>query len=212
MEEEIIRFKHFKPVKGIVNDIIWVIILASSAYLLFNNIEFFAAIYLLLTICILRIIFEYTIGKGIRDLSGKFILRKDNFDIITIPIHENIYYTDIIEIRKEYYEKTVSLIGVDASQYNAGQYTVITKNNKRYKFRIAEKEEKFIAKTIRKLNKKIYGINALGVHFNLKKIKADSKENQERFEREMPKIKYSLEEAIKKLLEKSNLELNDLTK
>jgi hypothetical protein len=212
MNEEV-RFKYYKPIISIIANIVWVIIIASSAYFLLNNFEFPMAIKILLGIFSLMVLFGYFIGDNIKDLSGKFILRKDNFDILTSKKIEYIYYSDIVEIKREYYEKTISLVLTNASQYNPGKYTIRLKNGYEYNFCVSDKEEKMYCKKIKQLNKKIYELNALGVHFNTKKIRAwmSNKEKEEMFEREKPRANFSVENAIIKLLEKSGIELNDLT-
>ena len=141
--EEKVRFKYYRPIFYIMINVIWVVILVLSAYFLLKNVIFPLAIEILLGVCVLWIVFEYCIGNKLKDLSGLFVFHSDNFDIKAFQIKENIYFTDIVEIRKEYYEKN---IGAIISQYNAGKYIIQLKNNKKYKFCIANEEEKIYNK------------------------------------------------------------------
>ena len=212
--DEKVRFKYYKPIIKIIADIVWLVIIASSAYFLLNNVIFPTAIKILFGIFVLRIIFEHFIGNNIIDLSGMFILRNNNFDILAIKNAKNIYYIEIVEIKREFYERSVSLICTSASQANPGKYTICLKNGKQYSFCVSAKEEKVYDNKIKKLNKKIYKTNALGVHFNTKRFRErmDNKENEMRFELETPNDNFSLKNAIIKLLGKSGIKLNDLTK
>ena len=210
MVEKEITFKHFNPIIYEFFNITWIAVLALSAYFLLANIIFPKAVGMLLFICLFRILFNAVIGKRLRDLSGKFIYGNSDFSIISFYKNIHLYYSDIVEIKKEWYTKGTSFGG---SRYNAGQYSIFTKYGKRYIFRISEKEENNYLKKFGKLNKKIYKINSLGVHFNTKKLRErlNSEENEIKFDQEKPIIKYTLETAIEKLLEKSNMDLNDTT-
>ena len=209
MAEKAIMFKHFNPIIYEILNIVWIAVLALSAYFLLNNIIFPKAIGILLSLCLFRIVFDVVIGKKLRDLPGKFIYGNGDFNIISFYRNIRLYYSDIAEIKKEWYTKGAAF----GSRNNAGQYSIFTKHGAKYIFRISENEENEYSRKIGRLHKKIYKTNSLGVHFNTRKLRErlNSRENEIKFEQEKPVIKYTLETVIEKLLEKSNIGLNDTT-
>jgi hypothetical protein len=144
------------------------------------------------------------------DLTGKFTFENTGFTISSLNINTIIEYTDIFKIQKEYYE---GINEIGHSQYNPGKYSIILKDGKEYTFYVSRHEEQEYWKKIRKLNKKIYGINALGVHFNTKKFreKINNSDKDKEYEEKRPNCNYSLEKAINILLNKTGIELIDLT-
>jgi hypothetical protein len=211
--DETVKFKHFKPVIYTAIHIIWIAIIALSAYFLLKNATSMMEIQIVLLPVLLMLVYNFTVGKKLRDMPGKFICSDNCFEIRTFSTNAKLYYSDIVEIRKECYNKSVNVVIISGTQVNPGQYSIHTKQGKKYVFRISENEEKDYSKKIDNLSRKIFKTNSLGVHFNTKKFRdrLSSKEKEIQFEKERPVPNYSLENAIKKILEKSNLELNDTT-
>jgi hypothetical protein len=218
---ETVEFKHFKPVIDraviIIMAVVIVLFIFSMSHLDINNEDFPIAVKRFFWMFALLAVLGLAGGRKFRDMSGKFIFGDNSFEIKSFMANTELYYSDIVEVRREVYEKTVEsswLIPhqLKGSQFNLNQYSIYTKSGKKYTFRVSENEERCYNKKIKKLLKKIYGMNSLGFHLNTKKVNARfNEENDARFDREKPDTDYSLEKAIRKLLEKGNIELNDTT-
>ena len=98
------------------------------------------------------------------------------------------------------------------AQLNSGQYKIRQTNGKKHLLRIAQGEEEKYAKLIRKLNKKIYRTNWLGVQFaSSVRQEKEALELDEQFEAEKPVFEASLTKAIVLLVRKANCAFVDLT-
>lgn len=167
---------------------------------------------LLLIILIIGVnIYKYSNKKS---KLGSFYLGSDDFVIKTKHLKKQIAYFDVWLVEREIWNEEKSTFGVGYTTVNPNQYTILLKDNSKFLFRVSKDEEKAFEEKINILNKKIYGTNSLGFGFtskwkNMSQRKIDKKEKE--YEKEKPENNYSLENAIKLLIEKGNLLYEDRT-
>jgi ABC-type multidrug transport system fused ATPase/permease subunit len=88
---ETVEFRHFNPIIYTVMNIIWVVALVVSAYYLINNLNFPIAAEVIFWLFILMLIINFTVGKKLRDVSGKFLFGDYHFEIKSFRTNATIY-------------------------------------------------------------------------------------------------------------------------
>jgi len=210
LEGEGIRFRYRKPIKSIYSILAAILFICSIIVMT----HYFWPGVILLIISILTIWITIMIEYIFKNLKGAFLFQPNGF--VFRSFGKEIYYEyyDVREIIRESYEEHRQIVNISVSQSNFNQYRIMLKGQKQLILRVASSEEKAFEQAIHQLNKKIYGVNKLGVSFgpSLRQISEEQqKQLDEQYEREMPVCNYSLVTGINLLLEKCNLELTDLT-
>lgn len=209
LEGDGIRFRYCKPMKSIYANIATIAIICS----IIAMIHYFNIGVIMLIISILSLCSIVIIENIFKNLKGAFLFQANGF--LFRSMGKEIYheYRDVREIIRESYEEQKQIVSISYSQSNFNQYRIMLKGQKQLILRVASHEEKAFEQAIHSLNKKIYGMNKLGVSFTSRhKINEEQQKLlDEQYEREMPVHNYSLVTAINRLLEKCGLELTDLT-
>ncbi len=208
-----IDFKYYNPRLNYFTSVIIVsVMIFTSRYFLLHHPFPIAIKYMFVTLVLFIWILRIGVQKH-QDMPGSFRFEPEGFEISTMFKKDFIPYSDIMFIRKEYYDRVQSLGMMSATQPIVGQYTITLKNNKSYKLRIAKSEVSEYQKAIKKLIKKIYNteIPLVALTSSYKKGALSNQQKDEQFERERPVPNYTLDIAIDKLLSESGTSLVDLT-
>lgn len=210
LEGDGIRFKYRKPVRSIYSNIA-VIIFFCSIILMAHHFR----IGLIMTIIsIISICGNMIIENLFKNLKGAFLFQVNGFTFRSLGKEIYHEYGDVREIIRESYEEQKQIVNISFSQSNLNQYRIVLKGQKQFILRVASLEEKAFEQAIHQLNKKIYGMNRLGISFGSRHKIDENRQKQldEQYEREKPAYNnYSLIIAINRLLDKCGLKLTDLT-
>lgn len=199
-----IIFKYFRPIIAIFFDIFTTIIYIFAGILSIRYLDFAVAIGFILVGFLVLIYLKYSVVNRLKDLKGKFIFRISTFDIETIFGKTNILYSDIETLYKEFYDDIISTPIANITQSNPGQFRIVLKNGKSYKFRNAKSEEKANKKELGSIIKRLFHLKQIDEKKNLN-------DKNEQLELEKAIRNYSLENAFVELSNHSSIKITDLT-
>ena len=151
---------------------------------------------------------EFRHHRGLTDVKASFLFGDDGF---TVAKKDFIEYAGVTKISRVYYERQTAF-GV--FQADPNKYRIDLRGGTSLEFCVAHKEEDAHHRSLQRLNRKIYGGNALGVGLASKAATADKSARDakdRRFEEERPSPDFSLEKAILELLCRCGLALDDQT-
>lgn len=162
-------------------------------------------------------------GSGIlvssltKNMKGAFVFDANSVTFTSLGRKTTIPYTAISAVIREYYEEDATAAGVvHYTQPVPNQYRIQRESGPDLVLRVSVKEQKSHRRTIQALLKKIYGMNSLGVSFDVgrRPVKEDAVTRRQKdiqFDREKPSPDFSLERAVRELLARSGRTLADLT-